>query len=401
MTNKANPTVADRVNTNVDASENPLRVIIVGGGIAGVTLAALLHQRGISATIIERQDKHAFGGYMLGLLPIGGRILNGLNLREAYHEKSCQVRRYTLYGMQGTCLQDFDFDEIIERYGDYRGISRGILLDLLKRQIPDSHIIYNTEVESFWQHKKEAIVHFSDGSEARADLLVAADGIHSQIRKNILSSHELHHWSTGWGGWVLWSKGKTQEHDTYREWWNDGWGMGIYPIKNHAGVFLGSRQGTHDTVESLYDDIQSNPSLPRPFREALEHVDLHNENIFYWALEDYSVDRWRDGRVLLLGDAADGFLPTAGVGASMAMDSASALADELTRATPEHLEYAMSLYESRQYPRVDRAQHMSRNIARFTFVNHKPFAWFRDQLTKLYSVEQMLDDLVHLMEPSR
>jgi 2-polyprenyl-6-methoxyphenol hydroxylase-like FAD-dependent oxidoreductase len=57
-----------------------LRVLIIGAGIAGATLGALLRQRGDAGFLIERGDEHGEAGYMLGLLPLGGRVLNGLGL---------------------------------------------------------------------------------------------------------------------------------------------------------------------------------------------------------------------------------------------------------------------------------------------------------------------------------
>jgi 2-polyprenyl-6-methoxyphenol hydroxylase-like FAD-dependent oxidoreductase len=54
-------------------------------------------------------------------------------------------------------------------------------------------------------------------------------------------------------------------------------------------------------------------------------------DMFYWRLDDCRAPSWRAGRVALLGDSACGFLPTAGIGASMAMESAAVLADELDR----------------------------------------------------------------------
>ena len=107
---------------------------------------------------------------------------------------------------------------------------------------------------------------------------------------------------------------------------------------------------------------------------------------------------WSRDRAVLLGDAAAGFLPTAGVGASAAMDSAAALADELSRADIPHLDHALALYERRQRPRVERAQKNSRTLARTMFVHGGAKTFARDQLARLYSLDRLVSDISGVME---
>ena len=66
--------------------------LIVGAGVAGLTCAGLLQRQGINPVIVERETQETFnsGGYMLGLLPLGGRVLNQLDAREAYFAQSIE-----------------------------------------------------------------------------------------------------------------------------------------------------------------------------------------------------------------------------------------------------------------------------------------------------------------------
>ena len=125
---------------------------------------------------------------------------------------------------------------------------------------------------------------------------------------------------------------------------------------------------------------------------------LDEESQFFWSLHDCRCYRWRQGRVILLGDAATGFLPTAGLGASMAMESAAVLSDELSRTNAERVEQALDLYEKRHRQRVEKAQNESRKLARLMFIQSKPVDWFRKQLFKFYSVENLVNSMVRLME---
>lgn len=84
-----------------------LRLLIVGAGIAGATLGALLRQRGEAPAMIERQPQQEDGGYMLGLLPLGGRVLNGLGLAEAYEQNSIGMNTYQIYGRDGKLIHTY------------------------------------------------------------------------------------------------------------------------------------------------------------------------------------------------------------------------------------------------------------------------------------------------------
>ena len=84
--------------------------------------------------------------------------------------------------------------------------------------------------------------------------------------------------------------------------------------------------------------------------------------------------------------------------ASMATDSAAALADELSWADAAHMGYALRLYERRQRRRVALAQANSRWLAKMMFVDNPPVAWVRDQLIRFYSMKMLIKDISRIME---
>jgi 2-polyprenyl-6-methoxyphenol hydroxylase-like FAD-dependent oxidoreductase len=230
------------------------------------------------------------------------------------------------------------------------------------------------------------------------DLVVAADGIHSHTRAMILAENEVEHFETGWGGYVLWSPLDGQEDDTYHELWSAGWGVGLYPVPGHLGVFIAGRDAEiADRQPQEIAEEYGRKDLPEPFVRALRERE-RTESSFYWKMADIKSRVWWRDRTVLLGDAAAAFLPTAGVGASVAMDSAAALSDELARADAAHLEFALSLYEKRQRNRAERAQKNSRDLARFMFVNNPLVAFGRDQFMRVYTLKQLIRDISKVME---
>ena len=135
---------------------------------------------------------------------------------------------------------------------------------------------------------------------------------------------------TTWGGWVCWAEAD-DDQSAVDEIWGDGFFLGMYPVEGAVGVFL----GCPDTRQPLgprrfAGEVRSRLTELTPRIDACLTAVAEAESPFFWPLRDSRARRWSHGRTVLLGDAAAGFLPTAGIGAGMAMESAGVLADELS-----------------------------------------------------------------------
>jgi len=377
-----------------------IKVLIIGAGVAGLTCANLLNQQGIHPLIIERESEEKFNtsGYMLGLLPLGGRVFNEMGLRDEYFDESIQMDYYNVHSSDGEMIRSYPLDFINEQYGSYRGISRMKLIEVLLKNTDQQQMMFGTTVKQLHPKENATEVVFSDDKTETFDVIIVADGIHSTTRKLILDESQYSYKDTGWGGWVTWLNEKPES--AYDEYWGAGSFLGLYPVKDHVGVFLG---GPVDTIKDkglgpFIDEVAAelNPEYTLPHR-ALQAFD-RDEHPFFWSFQDCRSETWHKGNVILLGDAATGFLPTAGVGASMAMDSASALVDELSRMDTNHIEYALHLYTQRQKERVERAQEDSRKFGRFMFVQSGLVSMLRDKIVCMYSLQRMLSDLSQVME---
>lgn len=374
-----------------------LRILIVGGGIAGMTLAALLRRRGEHPVVVEKNPDPGEGGYMLGLLPLGGRVLNGLGLQDAYLRESCPVRSYDFHDRNGHRVKRYSLERIVERFGAYQGIERAGLLRVLESAVDGEAVHRGMTVGTLRETPEGVVATFGDGSVQRFDLVVGADGLHSDIRQRIFGDVQTQKYDTGWAGWVAWAPPLEAGDSTYRELWSAGWGIGLYPVRDRIGIFLAGRAGDLEKADPERHTAAIRARLPEgPFRTVLDKIDWPARP-FLWRMEDRRSAAWHSERVVLLGDAAAGFLPTAGVGASMAMDSAAALADELSRAEAGRIGYALALYEKRQRKRVEAAQKNSRDLARFMFVDSRAACLLRDQAMRFYSLERLIDGISGIM----
>lgn len=377
-------------------------ILIIGAGVAGLACAGLLEKQGATPLVIEKDTEKKFNnsGYMLGLLPLGGRVLSELDADKAYFDRSIEMKTYEIHKEDGRLNKAYPLDFINEKFGSYRGIERKELIRVLREKLRSTELRFGTTTEAFRVKADKVEVTFSDGTSREFDIVIAADGIHSSTRKQLWKPDEYSFYETGWGGWVAWLENKHM--NAYKEYWGASSFMGLYPVKNKIGVFLGGpddlidEKGMKGFAEEIRKHVHEDEELLRGAFDAL----LDTERPFLWKFHDVRTESWTKGNIILLGDAAAGFLPTAGVGASMALDSASALIDELSRTDREHLQYGLQLYVKRQKKRVEKAQKDSRDLAKIMFVKSHMLATIRDYSIRFYSLKQLASNISKTMEGS-
>ncbi|MCB1055572.1 MAG: FAD-dependent monooxygenase, partial [Acidobacteria bacterium] len=346
-----------------------MRILIVGAGIGGMTLAALLHRRGVEATIVERAPNFEHAGYMLGLWPLGYRVLHGLDLYERFAAESLEGNEYEVRDDHGELVKHWSMAPINDRFGPNLSCTRPQLVRLLHGSLAGTDLRFDTTVEALEERGATVEVRFSDGSKEHYDLVVGADGLHSQVRHKVFGEQPYFH--TGWGGWVWWADLATVPANTFVEHWGAGRFVGAYPTRDGAGIFAGAPEGDSfedpgpGRRERLRERFRGMGAMVDAWLDALPP---DGTELFFWRLSDVRAHEWTRGRIVLLGDAAAGFLPTAGIGASMAMESAAVLADELSRTDARSVERALDLYVKRRRHRVESIQTDSRRLARTMFV---------------------------------
>jgi FAD-dependent urate hydroxylase len=367
-----------------------MRVLIVGAGISGMTLAALLEHRPINVMLIERAPNFDHAGYMLGLWPLGYRVLHGLSLYERFAAECIPGNNYEVRDNHGELVRHWSMEPIAERFGPNLSCTRPQLIKLLHNHLGDADLRFGTELEALTQAGQEIEATFSDGSHGTFDLVVGADGLHSRVRSLVFGEQPYFH--TNWGGWVWWADLVTVPAETFVEHWGAGRFVGAYPTRDGAGIFAGAPLGGdferpgRGRRQRVLDRFTGMGSLVDAWLDAMPD---DNTELFFWRLSDVRSAEWTRGRVVLLGDAAAAFLPTAGIGASMAMESAAVLAGELSRTDVHFVKRALSLYVKRRRDRVERIQDDSRRLARTMFVKSASIAHIRDLAMKFYSLERL------------
>ncbi len=362
-----------------------MRILVVGGGIAGLTLTGLLQQRGFKPTLVEQIPEYGTVGYVIVLWPSGSRILKGLGVYRSLLDVGLQFTTYNVSDERGQMLHSYSVKNVTEKYGPMLSTYRPDLINVIKEAVDPDSIRMNTTVDKIDQTNDEVHVAFSDGTEETYDLVVGCDGVRSKTRNMVFGDVPLSY--SGMNGWSFWVKPNIAKTLQIAEYWGTGKFFGIWPTKGRLSVFTSIRNNVQepDPVESRIDRIQENfKNFGGLVPEILEGLDDPNE-IFHGHYNDLTMKKWHKGRVVLVGDAAHAILPTAGGGVSMAMESAAVLADELTRADSKYIEQSFESYITRRRARVAKIQNQSRMMGKYVFTDNRFVSSARDFLMRFYS----------------
>ena len=383
------------------ARHDDLRVLIVGAGVAGLGLAQALRAAGRHPVLVERAADHADSGYMLSLMPLVDPLICRIGVQKAYHARSVRFHRYLLHGRRGQLLREYAIDTLLDSNGNYRGIARGELLQALATD--GAPVSYASTLAALRQTPDAVHVTLrGDGGtvEGEFDAVVLADGLHSRGRALLLAPAAVSGYDSGWGGWMTWMDSDAAHADRGDEIWGRDFFVGVYPAKGRAGVFIGGhRDDTRAGLQAFVAHVRAQLRQLDPWLEqALAAVATSDAAPYYWKLADCRSATWTQGRVALLGDAAAGFLPTAGIGAGMAMESAGVLACRLLAAGRDSVATALADFERAQRPRVEAAQDNSRSLARFMCRRSGLLAWLRDGIARVVSLKAALGPIRKLLD---
>ena len=367
-----------------------MKILVAGAGIGGLAFAALARQRGVEVALVEAAAAGAPAGYAITLYPMGSRVLHGLGLHEAFLDLSSEFSFYDVHDGRGRLLHRFDMRPISREFGKIGQIERGELVALLHAAAADIPLRHGVRITALHQEEEGVRAEFSDGSASEWDAVVAADGMRSQTRDLVFDYQPR--FETGWGLWVWWTGQPVTDPGAVSEFWGVGRFAGCYPTAARtAAVVAGPRallsehavDGDGRRVRAQFTELSGRASA------LVETFPDDAAGLYYRELSDHRSRSWRCGRVVLLGDAACSFLPAAGVGASMALESAAVLADEVSRADARSVAHAFRLYEKRRRGRAEAAQDDAHNLAAWLSTSSPALAWTRDQFLRLASVNSL------------
>lgn len=362
-----------------------MKIVIVGGGIAGLSLARELTLRGVRPTVLERAPQLNPVGAGIIMNPNAMRVLEKNGLADDIRRDSWPYLTRETRDESGRLLATRDYRPLYEAGKLAQGalVHRAHLLGVLFNSLPPGTVNFGSLVRSV--------------KPLSADLIVGADGINSQVRRELFDEPEKE------------AKPRYMGYRSHRlvmdnapgvrcftEYLGRGQRIGLVPISE-------KRLYVWTTFNSPQHERPA-PDLPRMFAQFTHEPVRYllsalppPQQIITTEIEEVWAPQWSAPRAVLLGDAAHAMTPNIGQGAGMAMEDAAVLAEELARGAG--IERALANYERRRKDRVADVVLISRSVGEDGQRSNPFLCWLRNRRVEREGrdVERRLAELERLL----
>lgn len=343
------------------------QAVVVGGGIGGLTAALALQRIGWAVTVVERAPSLQPVGAGLTIWPNAMHALAALKVADDLQACACALRTSEVRRPDGRRLSRMDGREIERRFGKpVMGVTRSDLVDVLAAALPDDALQLDAAVAYVdpGDARTRATVR-GGGFELAADLVVAADGIDSRIRRTLWPDlpEGTYRGYTAWRGLV--HAPEVAAAGGASETWGDGERFGIVPVGDDL-VYVFATANTPPADRSPDGELAE---LQRRFGHwhdpipallaAIDPATLlrHDIRALHRPATPFHL-----GRVALLGDAAHAMEPNLGQGACQAIEDAVVLAHEISGAT--QVTAGLAGYSTTRADRVAKIAKQSHRLGR-------------------------------------
>ncbi len=348
------------------------RIAIVGGGLAGLATAAALSHFGIEADVFESTPSLGEIGAGINVSPQAIRALLAIGFGDKVAAIANVAPGVLTRDMHTGAELDYrDQTVAATRFGaPLCTFHRADLLNLLASGVDSGRINFGHRAVEISERPSGVELRFANGASCVAELLIAADGVHSVVRRMLYGDDNPAY--TGQMVWRALLSGKSVPADVLEpsghiQWLGSGRHFYAYYLRGRDVVNVVTQQDTDQWVEEGWsiagDPAAMRDSFPNP-EPRLQTLLSSVTQCSKWGLFLRPVtDNWGRDRIQLIGDAAHAMLPNAGQGAAQAFEDAYILAHWIA-AMPGDLAAAAKNFRRIRIPRVHAVQHRSSAIVR-------------------------------------
>lgn len=353
-------------------------VLIVGGGIAGLTTALALQRAGLEVKVFEQADTSREEGAGIALWSNATYVLAQLGLGDLLRKVGEPITHIVRYTNTGRILLDVPLENITSTVGTGSfAVHRAEFHQGLLQALANETVSLQAHYTQFQQHEDGIVVQLADGRCVQGDVLIGADGIHSTIATHLFGQRVLRYvgytvirgiasfqhpfFSPGkifqtWGPGGLFGAVRLAQGRVY--WYLQLTSPAGSPRREKAEL-LALCRGWHEPIEALIAATEENTLL---------------QNDVY---DSKPLPHWGKGRVTLVGDAAHPLAPALAQGACQAIEDAGMLCSCLQ--TSPALQ-ALQAYERTRIRRVTMIVRQSRQVGQIESWDTPPLSWARDLL---------------------
>ncbi|KAG0066535.1 hypothetical protein BGZ89_007180 [Linnemannia elongata] len=389
-----------------DTSNRKPHVIIIGAGLAGLTLAALLHKAGIPFDIFEKSPETRNVGSAVYLAPNVGPLFTQLGIMDDYLAKSKRCSTIRLFNEHRE--QDFALDfSLTHELSGFEGrlLPRKVLYEIILGQVPDERIHRGKRMSWMTQGENGVHVKFTDGTECEGDILVGADGAYSAVRKCLYErlkkdnnlpaadAKDLPFSCVCVAGYTdtldveKFSFLKDEESSvTNTRSFDKPYSWNVFAVKDNKMCWSSTLYLDEETAkyhnnfrttdwgeggaEGMCNDVRNFPISGGDGTLTLGNLidKTPKDQMAKVMLEEKVFDTWHHCRTVLIGDACHKLHPAGGQGATTAFQDAVALANwinALPTTQVKDLENAFKSYRDERHPAALAAEAHAKNMCKF------------------------------------
>ncbi len=361
-----------------------MKAIIIGAGIGGLTAAIALKNKGIEVEVYEQASEFKRLGAGISLWTNALRAFKEIGLEQKIINLGAEINSSKLLTYNGQELSAIPAAQFKEKFGfPSVVIHRGDLQEILVDALGAESIFLNKTFQAY--HDNDGItVDFLDGTSARGDLLIAADGIHSKVRRQCFGDiPPKYAGATVFRGICKQDIPEVELGSCFETWGQNG-RFGVFPMRNNEIYwYFTFKQPANNILkeEKRKSFVETNVSnWHQPIASIIRKTDMPDilQNDMF---EIPALKTWYKNNLVLLGDAAHAMQPNLGQGAVMAIEDAIILADALAK--HDDITTALEDYQSRRLARANKVQRLSKHLGPIGQINNPILSSLRNTIFKL------------------
>jgi 2-polyprenyl-6-methoxyphenol hydroxylase-like FAD-dependent oxidoreductase len=367
-------------------------VLISGAGIAGTALAFWLNRFGFNPTIIEYAPELRKGGYAIDFMGAGFDVAEKMGIIPALQNADLNISSIAFVNKDNKVKGSMNYQKIKKALNNRAfTLLRSDLAKIIYQSLDrETEVIFGDTITEIEQDEEKVIVTFKSGITRSFDLLVGADGLHSNVRNLIFGAETQFEKYYGYYTSSFTIDDFADDGRAFSMFNVPGKQVAVYSlnVEKTATFFIFS---SPEKLNYKYHDIETQKRiLKNEFINAgwkcvalLSGIDATSD-FYFDSISQINMEHWNKGRIILVGDA--GCCPSllSGKGSTLAMVGAYILAGELKLANGDY-KMAFTEYENIFKPFIDKKQKSAQSFAK-SFVPKSNFGiWIRNQAFRIMS----------------
>ena len=370
-----------------------MKVAISGAGVAGTALAYWLHRTGHTPTLIEQAPAFRTGGYMIDFWGVGYRVAKKMGIEDQLLDAGYEIQQLRSVDSDGKVKAELPVEAIRNLIGhDFTSLPRGDLAATVYRTVADKvETVFGDTITAVDDHGDGVRLTFGNAEPREFDLLIGADGLHSNVRRLAFGTGpEVERYLGCKVAACVVDGYRPRDELVYLTYNTLGRQAGRVALREDRTLFLFIfRAERTDAGAQPKDELRTQFGdagweCPQML-DALDEAD----DLYFDVVSQIKMDHWSRGRVGLIGDAAGCISLLGGEGTGLAMTEAYVLAGELERTGGDHRE-AFEAYEALMHPFVASKQAGAARFVGFFATRTKFGLWLRNIVMRAMNVGPVL-----------